>query len=138
MSARNQETPFVFVTVSFILRMVAQAGGALIIKSLEGDHRPIGTSTIGTRRPGGPFRKPGRFTKPELMDMSGEPKPVLEMYGAKPGDGSYASAVGERFVRQTHMRSRPPRSFLTTFPKGGVVFGNSLWESQALSGQSPR
>ena len=28
---------------------------------------------------------------PELMDVSKEPKHILEMYGAKPGDGSYAS-----------------------------------------------
>ena len=28
---------------------------------------------------------------PELMDMSKEPQHILDMYGAKPGDGSYAS-----------------------------------------------
>ena len=28
---------------------------------------------------------------PELMDVSKEPKHILDMYGAKPGDGSYAS-----------------------------------------------
>ena len=28
---------------------------------------------------------------PELVDVSGEPQHILDMYGAKPGDGSYAS-----------------------------------------------
>src|SRR6185295_4183367 len=28
---------------------------------------------------------------PSLVDMSKEPKQILEMYGAHPGDGSYAS-----------------------------------------------
>jgi hypothetical protein len=49
---------------------------------------------------------------PELMDMSGEPKHVLEMYGAKPGDGSYASncllarRLAERGVRFIHLYHR--------------------------------
>ena len=49
---------------------------------------------------------------PELMDMSGEPKHVLDMYGAKPGDGSYASncllarRLAERGVRFIHLYHR--------------------------------
>lgn len=49
---------------------------------------------------------------PELMDMSDEPKHVLEMYGAKPGDGSYASncllarRLAERGVRFIHLYHR--------------------------------
>lgn len=48
---------------------------------------------------------------PGLMDMSKEPKSVLEMYGAKPGDGSYASNCllarrlaerGVRFIQLYH------------------------------------
>jgi hypothetical protein len=48
---------------------------------------------------------------PELMDVSHEPKHVLEMYGAKPGDGSYASNCllarrlaerGVRFIQLYH------------------------------------
>jgi len=48
---------------------------------------------------------------PELVDMSGEPKHVLDMYGAVPGDGSYASNCllarrlaerGVRFIQLYH------------------------------------
>ncbi len=48
---------------------------------------------------------------PELMDLSGEPQSILEMYGAKPGDGSYASNCllarrlaerGVRFIQLYH------------------------------------
>ena len=50
-------------------------------------------------------------TAPELMDLRNEPPEVLEMYGAVPGDGSYASACllarrlverGVRFVQIFH------------------------------------
>ena len=49
---------------------------------------------------------------PELMDVSDEPKQILEMYGAKPGDGSYASncllarRLAERGVRFIHLYHR--------------------------------
>ena len=49
---------------------------------------------------------------PELMDISKEPKHVLDMYGAKPGDGSYASncllarRLAERDVRFIHLYHR--------------------------------
>lgn len=49
---------------------------------------------------------------PELMDFSDEPKHVLDMYGAKPGDGSYASncllarRLVERGVRFIHLYHR--------------------------------
>jgi hypothetical protein len=49
---------------------------------------------------------------PELVDFSDEPKKVLEMYGAKPGDGSYASncllarRLAERGVRFIHLYHR--------------------------------
>jgi len=48
---------------------------------------------------------------PELMDISKEPKDVLELYGAKPGDGSFASNCltarrlaerGVRFIQLYH------------------------------------
>jgi uncharacterized protein (DUF1501 family) len=48
---------------------------------------------------------------PELMDVSKEPAKVLEMYGAKPGDGSFASNCllarklaehGVRFIQLYH------------------------------------
>jgi hypothetical protein len=48
---------------------------------------------------------------PELMDMSKEPQHVLEMYGARPGDGSFASNCllarrlaerGVRFIQLYH------------------------------------
>jgi hypothetical protein len=48
---------------------------------------------------------------PELMDMSKEPASILEMYGAKPGDGSFASNCllarrlaerGVRFIQLYH------------------------------------
>ena len=48
---------------------------------------------------------------PELMDLSSEPQSILEMYGAKPGDGSYASNCllarrlaerGVRFIQLYH------------------------------------
>lgn len=49
---------------------------------------------------------------PELVDMSGESKETLEMYGATPGDGSYASncllarRLAERGVRFIHLYHR--------------------------------
>ena len=49
---------------------------------------------------------------PELMDLSGEPQHVLDMYGAKPGDGSFASncllarRLAERGVRFIHLYHR--------------------------------
>ncbi|MCP4784673.1 MAG: DUF1501 domain-containing protein [Fuerstiella sp.] len=49
---------------------------------------------------------------PELVDMSGETKETLEMYGATPGDGSYASncllarRMAERGVRFIHLYHR--------------------------------
>ena len=49
---------------------------------------------------------------PELMDLSKESKKTLEMYGAKPGDGSYASncllarRLVERGVRFVHLYHR--------------------------------
>lgn len=49
---------------------------------------------------------------PDLMDVSDEPKHILEMYGAKPGDGSYASnclfarRLAERGVRFIHLYHR--------------------------------
>jgi hypothetical protein len=49
---------------------------------------------------------------PELMDFSDEPQEVLDMYGAQPGDGSYASncllarRLAERGVRFIHLYHR--------------------------------
>lgn len=49
---------------------------------------------------------------PELMDVSNEPQHVLDMYSAKPGDGSYASncllarRLVERGVRFVHLYHR--------------------------------
>ncbi len=49
---------------------------------------------------------------PELMDVSDEPRHVLDMYGAQPGDGSYASncllarRLAERGVRFIHLYHR--------------------------------
>ncbi len=49
---------------------------------------------------------------PELMDVSNEPQHILDMYGAKPGDGSYASncllarRLAERGVRFIHLYHR--------------------------------
>ncbi|MCF7763618.1 MAG: DUF1501 domain-containing protein [Verrucomicrobia bacterium] len=49
---------------------------------------------------------------PELMDVSNEPRHILDMYGATPGDGSYASncllarRLVERGVRFVHLYHR--------------------------------
>jgi hypothetical protein len=49
---------------------------------------------------------------PELMDMSNEPQSVLDLYGAKPGDGSFASncllarRLAQRGVRFIHLYHR--------------------------------
>ncbi len=49
---------------------------------------------------------------PELADFSDEPQHILDMYGAKPGDGSYASncllarRLAERGVRFIHLYHR--------------------------------
>ncbi|MEZ6061841.1 MAG: DUF1501 domain-containing protein [Planctomycetaceae bacterium] len=53
-----------------------------------------------------------QMSVPELVDMSDEPKHVLEAYGATPGDGSYASncllarRLAERGVRFIHLYHR--------------------------------
>lgn len=53
-----------------------------------------------------------QMSVPELMDMSDEPQHVLDMYGATPGDGSYASncllarRLAERGVRFIHLYHR--------------------------------
>ena len=53
-----------------------------------------------------------QMSVPELMDMSGEPRHVLDMYGATPGDGSFASncllarRLAERGVRFIHLYHR--------------------------------
>jgi hypothetical protein len=53
-----------------------------------------------------------QISVPELVDMSDEPQHVLEMYGATPGDGSYASncllarRLAERGVRFIHLYHR--------------------------------
>lgn len=53
-----------------------------------------------------------QMSVPDLMDVSDEPKHVLEMYGATPGDGSYASncllarRLAERGVRFIHLYHR--------------------------------
>ncbi|MBG88295.1 MAG: sulfatase [Verrucomicrobiales bacterium] len=52
-----------------------------------------------------------QMSVPELMDVSDEPKHILDMYGAKPGDGSFASNCllarrlaerGSRFIHLYH------------------------------------
>ena len=49
---------------------------------------------------------------PQLVDMSDEPQHIIDMYGAKPGDGSYASncllarRLAERGVRFIHLYHR--------------------------------
>ncbi len=49
---------------------------------------------------------------PELMDVSDEPQSILDLYGAQPGDGSYASncllarRLAERGVRFIHLYHR--------------------------------
>ena len=49
---------------------------------------------------------------PDLMDVSDEPRQILEMYGAQPGDGSFASncllarRLAERGVRFIHLYHR--------------------------------
>lgn len=53
-----------------------------------------------------------QMSVPDLMDVSDEPKHVLEMYGTTPGDGSYASncllarRLAERGVRFIHLYHR--------------------------------
>jgi len=53
-----------------------------------------------------------QMSVPELVDFSDEPQEVLDMYGAKPGDGSYASncllarRLAERGVRFIHLYHR--------------------------------
>lgn len=53
-----------------------------------------------------------QMSVPELVDMSDEPAHILDMYGATPGDGSYASncllarRLAERGVRFIHLYHR--------------------------------
>ncbi|MCH2211998.1 MAG: DUF1501 domain-containing protein [Fuerstiella sp.] len=53
-----------------------------------------------------------QMSVPELLDMSSEPQHILDLYGATPGDGSYASncllarRLAERGVRFIHLYHR--------------------------------
>ncbi len=53
-----------------------------------------------------------QMSVPDLMDLSDEPKHILDQYGAKPGDGSFASncllarRLAERGVRFIHLYHR--------------------------------
>ena len=53
-----------------------------------------------------------QMSVPELVDFSDEPQEILDMYGAKPGDGSFASncllarRLAERGVRFIHLYHR--------------------------------
>ncbi len=82
------------------------------IKNLNQQHLDIvGDPEIATRINQFELASRMQTTAPELMDISKEPKEVLEMYGAEPGKGSFANACllarrmaekGVRFIEIFH------------------------------------
>lgn len=74
-------------------------------------HRRVADPEIGTRIAAYEMAFRMQASVPELMDISNEPQEVMEMYGAQPGDGSYASNCllarrlaerGVRFIQLYH------------------------------------
>jgi len=82
------------------------------IKRLNQKHLDVvGDPEIATRINSFELAYRMQLTAPELMDLSREPKHVLEMYGAEPGKGSFANSCllarrlverGVRFVEIFH------------------------------------
>ncbi len=82
------------------------------IKRLNQQHLDVvGDPEIATRINQFELASRMQTTAPELMDISKEPKEVLEMYGAEPGKGSFANACllarrmaekGVRFIEIFH------------------------------------
>ena len=82
------------------------------IKKLNQQHLDVvGDPEIATRINQFELASRMQTTAPELMDISKEPKEVLEMYGAEPGKGSFANACllarrmaekGVRFIEIFH------------------------------------
>ncbi len=82
------------------------------IKRLNQQHLDVvGDPEIATRINSFELASRMQTSAPELMDISKEPKEVLEMYGAEPGKGSFANACllarrmaekGVRFVEIFH------------------------------------
>ncbi len=77
----------------------------------QGESSALGDPEIQTRIAQYEMAFRMQASVPDLVDMSNEPKQVLEMYGAKPGDGSFASNCllarrlaerGVRFIQLYH------------------------------------
>ncbi len=74
-------------------------------------NQQVGNPEIATRIAAYEMAFRMQASVPDLMDMSQEPQHILEMYGAKPGDGSFASNCllarrlaerGVRFIQLYH------------------------------------
>ncbi|MEZ6138235.1 MAG: DUF1501 domain-containing protein [Pirellulaceae bacterium] len=78
----------------------------------EHRYQRVNDPEIGTRIAAYELAFRMQTSVPELMDVSDEPQHILEMYGAQPGDGSYASncllarRLAERGVRFIHLYHR--------------------------------
>jgi hypothetical protein len=89
-------------------RRLIDAVGALNARQLE----KTGDAEIETRLAAYELAFRMQTSVPELADLSDEPQDILDMYGAKPGDGSYASncllarRLAERGVRFIHLYHR--------------------------------
>lgn len=74
-----------------------------LINSLNRDHLAVsGDPEIATRISAFEMAYRMQASAPEVMDLSREPKHVLEMYGAKPGEPSFANTclLARRLVQQ--------------------------------------
>ena len=75
-------------------------------------NRNVGNAEIDTRIAAFEMAFRMQTSVPELMDISDEPQRILDMYGAQPGDGTYASncllarRLAERGVRFIHLYHR--------------------------------
>jgi hypothetical protein len=64
--------------------------------------KEVGDPEIATRIDAFEMAYKMQATAPEVMDLSKEPKPILEMYGAEPGKASFASTclLGRRLLER--------------------------------------
>jgi hypothetical protein len=109
---RSQGDPVLYLSNPPGVDDVVQRATLDSIKKLNQQHLDlVGDPEIATRINSYELAARMQTVAPELMDISKEPKEVLEMYGAEPGKGSFANACllarrmaekGVRFIEIFH------------------------------------
>jgi hypothetical protein len=109
---RNQGDPVLYLTSPAGISMERQGADIRAINQLNKKHdRIVDDPEIATRIAQYEMAFQMQASVPDLMDLSAESQTVLEMYGCKPGDGSFASNCllarrlaerGVRFIQLYH------------------------------------